>query len=329
MSPKTPEQTPPKDLISPELPREEESPRRSQFDLINPESPEFLELRQKLIEQSGCPDIEKNPEKFAEWLEKAHTIDEYLGYLATIGKIDPYGFLQSKEGKIKDLAILAKDFDREKSYSPSEMIGLAFAYIREQANTENPALKLNPTRIYDELETINLYNAFNPRQRNFWYGHHLENATNLYLQIDQAQIQPLIDLLKQWLKEARVEDETYGSRIKGSEPLQFRLLNNKTTEEDFTEHAKKYGTVFVPTVEIRPLAYGIRRNDISAKPYTEPPVSGLYGEPAVLSESDLDIARCDQQILILLAILDQNKIPVVITFRSGDTTVSNLEIKKQ
>ena len=327
MFPKNPEQTPPEDLISPETPKEE-SPQSSQFDLINPESPKFLELRQKLIKQSGCPDIEKNPEKFAEWLEKAHSLDEYLGYLATIGKIDPYGLLQSREGKIKDLAILAKGFDREKSYNPEELIVLAFAYIREQTNAENPALKLNPDCTYDEMKIKNLYKAFNPRRRNFWYGHHLENATNLYLQIDQPQTQALIDLLKQWLQEARVEEETHGSRIKGFESLQLRLLNQQATEEDFAEHTKKYGAVFVPTVEIRPLAYGIRHEEIPARTYTEPPVSGLYGKPAVLKDSDLTLARCDQQILSLLAALDQNKVPIVITFRSGDTIVSNLEIKE-
>ncbi|MFA6533990.1 MAG: hypothetical protein WCT37_02340 [Patescibacteria group bacterium] len=328
MSTETPEQTPPEDLINPEIPKKEQTPRSSQFDLINPESPEFIELRQKLIEQSGCPDIETDPEKFAEWLEKAHALSEYLGYLSTIEKIDPYGLLQSKEGKIKDLAILAKDFDREKKYSPNEIIELAFAYIRKQANTKNPKLKLNPARTYDEVETKNLYNAFNPRQRNFWYGHHLENATDLYLQIDQPQIQALIDLLKQWLGEARVEDEAHGSRIKGSESLQLRLLNPQATEEDFAEHTKKYGAVFMPTVEIRPLAYGIRHDEIPAKPYTEPPVSGLYREPAVLKESDLALARCDQQILSLLATLNQNKVPIVITFRSGNITITNLEIKE-
>lgn len=142
MSPKNPEQPTPEELIIPKPPREEQAPRLSQFDLINPESPEFLVLRQKLIERSGCPDIEGNPEEFAEWLEKAHALDEYLGYLATIGKIDPYGFLQSREGRIKDLAILAKGFDKGKSYSPSETIELAFACIREKAHTEDARLKL-------------------------------------------------------------------------------------------------------------------------------------------------------------------------------------------
>lgn len=137
----------------------------------------------------------------------------------------------------------------------------------------------------------------------------------------------MIDLLKRWLKEARIEDETYGWRIEGDESLQFRLLNSETTKGDFTEYSEKYGTIFVPTVEIRPLAYGLRGNDVPTKPYTEPLVSGIYRKPAVLNEYNLGIARCDQQILILLATLDQKKVPIVVTFRSGNITVSNVEIK--
>ena len=297
------------------------------LDLLTPESPEFLELQQKLIEQSGCPNIEKDPKKFTEWLEKAHTLKEYLGYLATVSKTDPYGFLQGNIERINDLAILAKDSNRRKSNNPEEIITLAFAYIKEQANVETAALKLNPNRTYDELETKNLYRAFNPQQRNFWYGHGLENTTNLYLQIDQTQTQALIDSLKQWLPKARIKDEIDGFHIRGSEPLGLYLPNPQTTGENFVKDTKRYGTVFVPTVEIRPLAYGIRHDEIPNRPYTEPPVSSLYGEPAVLKDSDLAMARCDQQILNLLATLDQNKVPIVITFRSGNITVSNLETK--
>jgi hypothetical protein len=315
MSPKYSEQPSPEELRGPEQP----------FSLIEPESPEFLELQQRLIEQSGCPDIEQDPEKFAEWLKKAKSLDEYLGYMGTIGKIDPYGFLQYEEGRIRDLATISKGFDRARTYSQGELIELAFAYIGQHAQTENPKLKLNLERAYDKIETRNLFDAFNPRGKNFPRGHNLENFIDLYVQADRSRLQNLIDTLRRSIAESQVTDETHGSRIKGSEPLQYRLINGELTRNDFADFTEQYGAAFEPAVEIRPLAYGLGRNDIPTQPYTEPRVSGLYGKPGTLNKRDLDIARCDQQIQILLATLHEKKYPMVVTFRSGRATVTNVE----
>lgn len=61
MSPEKPEQGPPEGLENQMGKQQEKSPQNLQLDLMSPESQEFIKLRQKLIEQSGCPDIEKTP----------------------------------------------------------------------------------------------------------------------------------------------------------------------------------------------------------------------------------------------------------------------------
>lgn len=259
-------------------------------------------------------------------METASTFREYLGYLATVGKVDPCGYLRKGGDRIYNLALLAKDFEqrREPPYNYDEIIALAFSYIREQTNATSPSLKLNPDTLYDESETKKLFTALNPKTTNFTYGRGLENCIDIYLQIDKAQIQSLVDDLKKYLDEAKVKEEDGNFRIAGEEPLTFRVLQGADIDETFPAKAVKSDT-FIPSVDIRPLAYDIRHNDVPDRPYTEPPVNGLYKKPAVLQTSDLDAARCDQQILVLLAALDQAKMPVVLTFRSGGKIVSNLE----
>lgn len=329
MSEKSPGQKPREGLRNLGTPEQEQSPKSLELALIDPENPKFVEIRELLISQSGCPDIEKSPEEFAKWLEQARTFQEYLGYLATTGKVDPYGFLQGREGGINDLSMLAKNFGREKKYTYDEIIERAFAYIKEQTNTPTPRLRLNPNRTYDEQEIKNLRSALNPQNRNFWLGFSLENRMTVYLQLDQSQLQSLTEWLKQWLKEAQVEDQPEGVRISGLDPLVLSLFYGKAVEADFAGDKDKYGQTFVPSVEIRPLAYGLRHHEIPSQPYTEPPVNGLYKKPAALTDGDLGWARCDQQILILLAALDKAKVPIVITFRSGSSkNVSNIEAKE-